>query len=279
MPELPEVETMVRGIRPYVEGRTVTSLRRCRCACKPLSATPALSTISRRVKGQTVVGVRRRAKRILFDFATGETLIIEPRMTGLLLLSEPPDREHLRLQWCLSGSKKYDSLWYWDRRGLGTVRLCTKAELAELLGPRNLGPDALEMKEGDWRERCARTARPIKVALMDQKLVAGIGNLYASEILHRAGIHPSRPANMLKPRHIRRLDAAVKQILCEAIRCEGSTLNDATYRNSLNKNGRYQHQHGVYGRENETCNRCGVASIQRTVQAQRSTFFCPLCQK
>jgi len=279
VPELPEVETMVRGIRPFVEGREITAVRTCRCACKPISITPRLGQLRKRIQGQIVANVSRLAKRIVIELSSGEALVIEPRMTGLMLLGDPPDREHLRLQWQFSGNADYNSLWFWDRRGLGTVRLYTQKELADDLGPQKLGADALEMTERNWHDRCARTSRAIKVALLDQKLVAGIGNLYASEILHQARIHPALPANELKPRHIRKLHASVQAILSEAIRLEGSTLSDATYRNALNQNGRYQNHHRVYQRNGETCDDCSKAPIQRIVQSQRSTFFCPECQK
>jgi len=279
MPELPEVETMVRGIRPFVEGRTITAVRKCRCPCKPISITPRLQLLQKRMKGRTVTSVRRLAKRIVLELSSGEALVIEPRMTGLLLLCHPPDRRYLRLEWQFSGQAEYNSLWFWDRRGLGTVRLSARRDLADELGPRKLGPDVLQMSEKDWSDRCARTSRPIKVALLDQKLAAGIGNLYASEILHKAGLHPAHRADELKPRHIRRLFAAAQDVLSEAIRLEGSTLNDATYRNTLNQNGRYQNKHRVYQRAGEPCPTCGRAAIQRIVQAQRSTFFCPACQK
>lgn len=279
MPELPEVETMVRGIRPYVEGRRILALRTCRCAFKPIAISPRRSQLARRTRGQTVSRVRRLGKRIVFDLSSGETLVIEPRMTGLMLLSDPPDREHLRLEWRFDGEAEFNSLWFWDRRGLGTVRLYRNGELAEALGPDNLGPDALTMSAAEWRDRCSRTSRSIKVVLLDQKFVAGIGNLYANEILHRARIHPAQPVDRLTPSQIFRLAAVVRQTLHEAIRYEGSTLNDATYRNVLNRNGRYQLKHRVYNRAGETCPSCRQTVIKRIVQGQRSTFFCPACQK
>ena len=279
MPELPEVETMVRGIRPYTEGRRIAALKRCRCACRPLSTKPAPAVMARRCREQTITNVRRLAKRVVLELSSDEAFVIEPRMTGLLLLSDPPDREHLRLHWQFADGGKYDSLWFWDRRGLGTVRLCRLEQLDALFGPKALGPDALLMSASDWRERLGRTSRPIKVALLDQKLAAGIGNLYASEILHQARIHPAQPACTLTARLIERLSAAVQEVLSQAILYEGSTLPDGTYRNALNSAGRYQNEHRVYMRHDQPCNTCGRGPIQRIVQAQRSTFFCPTCQK
>ncbi len=131
----------------------------------------------------------------------------------------------------------------------------------------------------DWQARLAATQRAIKVALLDQKLVAGIGNLYASEILHVARIHPQRRGDQLKRSEVRRLSAATQSVLATAIRYEGSTLGDGTYRNVLNQNGSYQNEHRVYARAEERCPTCRRDSIRRIVQAQRSTFFCPRCQK
>lgn len=279
MPELPEVETMVRGVRPHLEGRRILSVHRCRCACKPIFIQPSLRTICRRTAGTTVTRVRRVAKRVLLDVSSGESFVIEPRMTGLMLLGQPPDRTHLRLQWRFDGNGQYNSLWFWDRRGLGTVRLFTAEQLAVELGSQKLGPDALEMTEDQWYRRCAKTSRAIKVALLDQKLAGGIGNLYASEILHQARIHPAHPANELGPQQVRRLAESVREVLTEAIRCEGSTLGDGTYRNALNQDGNYQNMHRVYGRADEICPTCRKRRVRRIVQAQRSTFYCPSCQK
>jgi formamidopyrimidine-DNA glycosylase len=162
---------------------------------------------------------------------------------------------------------------------LGVVRLCAAEELAQRLGGDSLGQDALLLTESDWKAACQRTARPIKVALLDQKLVAGIGNLYASEILHQAGISPLRPACSLTRNQIGRLHTATQRVLSEAIEHEGSTLGDGTYRNVLNQSGGYQNSHCVYDRQDELCLTCGRSKIVRIVQTQRSTFFCRRCQR
>jgi formamidopyrimidine-DNA glycosylase len=279
VPELPEVETMVRGIRPFVEGRRIVSVRRCRTRCRPIGIAPTFGRLAKKMEGQTVSAVRRLGKRVVLDLTTGSSLVVEPRMTGLMLLIDPPDVEHLRLEWQFEGEREYNSIWFWDRRGLGTVRLYEAGELEQALGSNKLGPDALQLTEAQWRERLRATSRSIKVALLDQKLVAGIGNLYASEILHVAGIDPSRPSNSLTLRHVKRLAVAVRSVLEEAIRHEGSTLGDGTYRNALNQSGRYQNEHRVYMRDSEVCTTCERGQIVRIVQAQRSTFYCSKCQK
>ena len=281
MPELPEVETMVRGIRPHVEGREIRTIRVPPCECRQMLIEPTPETIARRVAGTTVDRVWRRAKRVVLTLSMGDAFVIEPRMTGLMLVDEAPDEGHLRLEWVFQKSRKqrYKSLWFWDRRGLGTIRLLTPEQQEEVFGPRNLGPDALEMTEEKWREVLASTRSAIKVALLNQKKVAGIGNLYASEILHRCGISPEVPANQLSRKQIARIAEAVPDILNEAIQYEGSTLGDGTYRNALNKLGGYQNAHKVYAREGERCPTCARGTIMRIVQAQRSTFFCKVCQR
>ncbi|MCA9075722.1 MAG: bifunctional DNA-formamidopyrimidine glycosylase/DNA-(apurinic or apyrimidinic site) lyase [Planctomycetaceae bacterium] len=283
MPELPEVETMVRGIRPHVEGRRIIKAARCRCAYRPIDVTPSARSIGQRSKGQLITRVKRLAKRIILELESGDAFVIEPRMTGLMLVSDPPDRTHLRFEWQLEervekGERNTETLLFWDRRGLGTLRLYSQQEMAEALGPSKLGPDALSMTLDDWRGRLPGTQRAVKVALLDQKLVAGIGNLYASEILHLARIHPGHPSDRLKVPHLKRLHAATQQVLQTAIRYEGSTLADGTYRNALNQNGSYQNEHRVYARADEPCPTCGKSTIVRIVQAQRSTFYCQRCQ-
>lgn len=287
MPELPEVETMVRGIRPHVEGRAILEFRAAPCNCRPLTVTPSVKQTAKRVANQTITRVRRRAKRIVLELTSGDAFVIEPRMTGLMLVTDPPDVEHLRLEWRLSPPPRgkrarqgalANSLWFWDRRGLGTVRLLDQPALASLDSYDFLGPDALEMTVELWAAACRKTRRPIKVALLDQSLVAGIGNLYASEILHLARISPHLPAARLNARQIDLLSAATQSILAEAIRYEGSTLGDGTYRNALNQTGSYQNAHRVYDRAGEECPTCRQSTILRIVQSQRSTFFCKICQ-
>ncbi|WP_373650859.1 bifunctional DNA-formamidopyrimidine glycosylase/DNA-(apurinic or apyrimidinic site) lyase [Schlesneria sp. DSM 10557] len=279
MPELPEVETMVRGIRPQIVGRTICDLSECENGCKPILITPKFTQLRKRLVGKQFASVRRVGKRVVFDVSDGTIVAVEPRMTGLMVLADPPDVSHLRLRWDFEGDDQYPSLWFWDRRGLGTVSHYLPGEFEERYGPKCLGPDALEMTLEMWRERCAASNREIKVLLLDQKRVAGIGNLYASEILHVAGIHPSAPAKMLNPRQVERLAAAAQEVLLKAIECEGSTLSDGTYRNALNQNGSYQNLHRAYMRAGSPCLSCGSEAIQRIVQAQRSTFYCPECQK
>lgn len=266
---------MRRGIASVV-GTRVERVRSARCARRPIQISPPLARIGRRMLGRKITAVDRAGKRVVVRLDSGDSLVIEPRMTGLVLLSDPPTKEHLRLEILLSGGTR---LLYWDRRGLGVVRLLAPAEFDRWYGPEKLGPDALTLTADLLRERLGGSRRPVKVALLDQRAVAGIGNLYASEILHLAKVHPATPCNALRRADWPRLVAATQQVLREAIRYEGSTLSDGTYRNALNESGGYQNHHRVYDRAGETCLTCEGPAVQRIVQAQRSTFFCAACQR
>src|SRR5262245_12203723 len=129
MPELPEVETMVRGIRPHVQGLTLIRFRRTPCSCRPILVAPEPSLISRRAARKRVTSVWRRAKRVILELETGDAFVIEPRMTGLMLVSDPPDESHLRAEWILEAKGTQKHLWFWDRRGLGTVRFYRRDDL------------------------------------------------------------------------------------------------------------------------------------------------------
>ena len=206
-----------------------------------------------------------------------QTIVIEPRMTGLVLLTDPPDPDHLRLRLRLSGGS-IDQLLFWDRRGLGTVRLLRPKEVTELVDEK-LGVDALSISAEQLRDRLRNSKRAIKVALLDQTAVAGIGNLYAAEILFVAGVDPRTRCDRVTRAQWGRIQQATADVLQQAIEHEGSTLSDGTYRNALNNVGGYQSYHRVYDRAEEGCPRCQRGVIRRIVQAQRSTFFCPNCQR
>jgi formamidopyrimidine-DNA glycosylase len=222
--------------------------------------------------------VDRIGKRVVVRLAGGDGVIFEPRMTGLVLVADPPTPEHLRIHVSLRGCGVTD-VWYWDRRGLGSVRLATAAELDRDLGAARLGPDALSATPAMLQARLGLSKRAVKVALLDQRALAGVGNLYAAEILHLARVHPETPCTRLAPRHWKRLADATTRVLAEAIRYEGSTLSDGTYRNALSAAGSYQNMHRVYDKAGFRCATCHRGRIRRIVQAQRATFYCPCCQR
>jgi len=275
MPELPEVETMVRGLQP-LRNLTIESLGRYRCSRKPISIRPTVATIRRRLVGRQLLSISRLAKRVVLEFSSGDRLVFEPRMTGLLLSSDPPTTAHLRFFITFLGAPH--QFWFWDRRGLGTITAFSNSQWQLFMTSKKLGPDALAITADSLQTRLQPSRRPIKVVLMDQQYIAGIGNLYASEILFRANIDPRRQCESLGNEEWQTVSNAIIEVLQDAIAHEGSTLSDGTYRNALNQNGSYQNQHCVYARSDKRCRECQQTDIVRIVQNQRATFYCPVCQ-
>ncbi|TWU50798.1 Formamidopyrimidine-DNA glycosylase [Rubripirellula tenax] len=266
---------MRRGVLPIV-GSRIESVDCPPCLRRPIQIRPRIDAIDRRLRGHTVSGIGRRGKRVMIEFDDGQVMVIEPRMTGLVLLADPPTTDHLRLRIVLSGGP-CEQLLFWDRRGLGTIRLLHATEVISIVDAK-LGVDALQITADQLRQKLGTSRRAIKVALLDQAAVAGIGNLYAAEILYLAGIDPRTRCDKLTGPQWSRIVRATGEVLELAISHEGSTLSDGTYRNALNDAGGYQNYHRVYDRAEKPCLRCG-GTIRRIVQAQRSTFFCPNCQR
>ena len=277
MPELPEVETMRRGILPIV-GNTITRASRTPCSKRPIEIKPRIDRLHKRVVGKKIDAVERLGKRVVVLVESGDRLIFEPRMTGLVLIEDPPTIEHLRFRLELKKGPIKEVL-FWDRRGLGNVTLLSPKEYQDKLDSGTLGPDALDISVDELRERFKKTQREIKVALLDQSAIAGVGNLYASEILHAAGIDPRTRCHRLSKNQWTEIFHCMVDILKTAIKYEGSTLSDGTYRNALNESGGYQNEHLVYDKEGKPCPSCQSGKIKRMVQAQRATFYCPKCQK
>ena len=203
-------------------------------------------------------------------------------MTGLLLVAEPPTVHHVRMELDVApGSAARPGpptrFLFWDQRGLGTIRLLDAAGLERACGESKLGPDGLVVTGDDLASRLGESRRGIKVALLDQRAVAGIGNIYAAEILHRATIDPRTPCNRLSQAAWDTVAEAARAILTSAVAHEGSSIGDELYRTADNRKGGYQNHHRVYGLAGTPCRTCG-SPIHRIVQAQRSTFFCPICQ-
>ncbi len=279
MPELPEVETMCRGIGDVV-GRTITAATFPRRTRRPVLVSPPARRLAAQLTGRRIAAVERAGKRAVLRLegpsAYGaERLVIEPRMTGLLLRVPPPTETHTRMVIAFADGPP---LIFWDRRGLGTIRLLIADEFSRRCGPPVLGPDALGLSGVVLHAAIHHSHRPIKQALLDQQVTAGIGNIYAAEILFAAGIDPRSRCSRLSRTVCDTIAAATRQILQRAIRLEGSSIGDETYRTADSRPGRYQRCHQVYGRAGAACPRCG-ATIRRIVQAQRSTFFCPGCQR
>lgn len=283
MPELPEVETVRRGLEPYLTGARLVRVVQNR----PDLRFPFPEDFVARLTGARVAAVRRRAKYLLAPLDTGETLVAHLGMTGRFTIdARAPGRFHHPA----AVAEKHDhflfetdagvSIAFNDARRFGYVDLVPTAAVSEHpyfrdLGPEPLGPDF--SAEGLRRALIGRT-QPIKASLLDQRIVAGLGNIYVVEALHRAGLRPERASNDLGPRLLGRLVREVRSVLEEAIESGGSTLRD--YRSAEGALGYFQHRFRVYGREGEPCARpgCGGAVV-RVVQSGRSSFFCPRCQK
>lgn len=277
---------MRRGIA-HLTGKMIRSVSFPRSHVRPITASPPPRRIAARLEGCRIAAVERYGKRVAIAVDPGHApaptdrrwLVIEPRMTGLLLVTTPPTAAHVRMHVELfpPTGPATSRLTFWDQRGLGTIRLVDAAGLARACGDSALGPDGLAITGVALHERLATSRRAIKVALLDQRAVAGIGNIYAAEILHRCGIDPRTPCRRLQRPAWDALAAETRRLLAEAVRLEGSSIGDELYRTPLSRPGRFQRRHRVYGRAGLPCLRCGAA-IARIVQAQRSTFFCPDCQ-
>jgi len=270
MPELPEVETVARSLRAQLVGRRfgepVVRWKRTLGGLTP-------AQFARGITGARIEGIDRRAKWIVLTLDRGGAVYVHLRMTGRLQVdarSEPPGAwERLRI-----GLDDGRVLRFIDPRKFGRVRYSPRAEpiLGEL-GPEPLGPDFTPQ----WFAEALRGRRRIlKPLLLDQTFVAGLGNIYVDESLHRAGLHPLAKSERVRAPKARLLHAAIREVLEAAIEREGSSF-DTFYRTPEGKPGSYQHLFRVYGREGERCLRCG-SKIRRLIVGQRSSFFCPKCQ-
>ncbi|NAZ37308.1 bifunctional DNA-formamidopyrimidine glycosylase/DNA-(apurinic or apyrimidinic site) lyase [Rubellimicrobium sp. CFH 75288] len=284
MPELPEVETVRRGLLPALEGRRIERLELRRDGLR----WPFPPDLAGRVAGARIVGIDRRAKVLLIHLDTGETLLAHLGMSGRMLLGREvlgtyvhgsgagaPDSPHDHVVLHLEGGTRVT---FNDARRFGMIDLWPTAALSGHRLLAGLGPEPLEEGFGGASLQRALAGRrtSIKAALLDAATVAGIGNIYACEALARAGIHPARPAGRIGRARLDRLAEAIRAVLHEAIAAGGSSLRD--HRGADGEIGRFQHGFGVYGREGQPCRTC-TTPIRRIVQAGRSTFFCPKCQR
>jgi formamidopyrimidine-DNA glycosylase len=275
MPELPEVETMVRALRPALVGRLI---ERTVVHDPFLLQGCGAGEFHRRGRRVEVAEVARQGKWVVIALADQRGIIvIQPRMTGGFWLVPPRRPEHIRLSFRLA--KPETMVWYCDARRLGKIHWFESADRAALAFAMSHGPDALEIALDDLADRLGRTRRGIKPALMDQKVLAGIGNIYADEILFAARIHPERNASRLGRNELVRLHRAIREILLTAIVAEGSSF-DGGYRTVLGQEGGFLAANAVYGRAGEPCRGCGRA-IEKTKIAGligRPTYLCPKCQ-
>jgi len=274
MPELPEVETIRGGLAIRLTGQTITGIRVRQAQLRHRVDVAALHA---EAVGRTISGVDRRAKYLLVRLQPDRVLVLHLGMTGRLWVGPPVDHDapHDHLIFHLGPQLE---LRFHDTRRFGMCFLTTEAELPHHPRLRHLGPEPLSAAfSGAYLMEKARGLRkPVKNFLMDAAVVVGVGNIYASESLFLAGLRPTRAVGRLRLHHWERLCTAVQQVLHAAIEHHGTTLSD--YVDSEGRQGSFQNQLLVYGREGEACSRDGRL-IQRIVQAGRSSFYCPGCQR
>jgi formamidopyrimidine-DNA glycosylase len=273
VPELPEVETVRRRIAPLVEGRTIASAE----IVDPRLTRPVPpSLVADALVGERIAAVERRGKYLLWRLGSGRTLVVHLRMTGSLLhaaAGDLPADAHRRATLALDSGA---AVGYRDVRRFGTWELLDDGHLRPYLASR-LGPEPLAPSFTSARLARIVDGRraPIKSVLLDQRRIAGVGNIYADEALWRARIHPRRPAGELDAPEIQRLHRAIRAALRRGVELNGSTLRD--YVAPDGEGGGMQHEFHVYGRLGEPCDRCG-RPIERIVVGGRGTWLCPRCQ-
>jgi len=257
MPELPEIETLCRQLREVIVGRPILSSR---VIDPKLQHLPPLA-------GKSVRSISRHGKKMIWSLSDGMCLLFQMRMTGRFFwIEEGENPPYARLVFSFEGGRLVLS----DPRRFATVNFC---------GPpaASLVPDGLEKLDPKSLAEAARRRRlPVKSFLMDQKAVAGIGNIYASEILHGAGIDPMRPASSLEPPEWKKVAAVTARVLQKAVQSRGTSISD--WQDLFASHGEYQQRLRVYGRKGEPCGKCR-GEVRRVVIAGRSTFYCPECQK
>jgi formamidopyrimidine-DNA glycosylase len=261
MPELPEVETVVRTVSPHLLGRRIVSAKFTSKFVTPGNR----RKLAERLEGRTFRSIRRRGKFILMALDEG-TLTVHLGMTGSLLVQGQPS-EHTHGYLTLDQGL----LLYHDPRQFGRI------EWSAGDPPRvaKLGPEPLEISFEEFKTRLRRKTR-MKALLLNQTFLAGVGNIYADESLHAAGIHPLAIAARLRPGRVARLYQAIREILAHAIELGGSSVSD--YVDARGERGWFQVEHRVYGREGEPCKTCGEP-VKKILVAQRGTHFCPRCQR
>ncbi len=278
MPELPEVETVRRGLQRHLVGRRIERVEVGRERSVRRTSRDAV------INGLTdtvIEAADRRGKYLLLPLDSGDTAMIHLRMSGQVLLApggaRRPPHTHVVLH-----LDDANEAWFVDPRTFGEVVVFdpdhVEVELPELA---RLGVDPIAdpFDVATLRRAFGTTSRALKPLLLDQHVVAGIGNIYADEILHRARLRPDRPASSLDRRRLATLQRSIVDVLTEAIGAGGSTLGDAQYVDLMGVGGSYQDDHHVYGRGGERCLTCGRGWIRRSVTGGRGTHWCPICQR
>ena len=276
MPELPEVETVCRGLRPHIVNQTIIAIHN---SGYHLRRGIPHAELARDLIGTTIVRVDRRAKYILISMASGHILVIHLGMTGKLGIYAPslPPAKHCHLRFVFSNGQE---MRYIDSRRFGSVQLCPPAKAAEIEQHffASTGPEPFSsLCSSAYLQQTAqgRTVA-IKLFIMTNAVMAGVGNIYANESLFQAGIRPDKAAGQLSSQEWQDLIDHIRAVLNEAIACGGSTISD--YVNADQQRGYFQINFRVYGRKGENCQTCGTL-IEKMVLGGRATYFCPKCQQ
>ena len=265
MPELPEVETIKRDLEKVIIGKKITEV----CVRHPaVVRQPSVDRFKKGIEGAVIKNILRRAKMLILELSNGKSLVVHLKMTGQLVY--PGGGEKSRVSFHLSDGKNLD---FNDQRLFGELRLLDDWRSLKFI--QNLGPEPFDISVEQFKEMLSKKKTKIKPLLMDQSFISGIGNLYAAEILFRARIHPTRPANSLSDKEKELLFQEIKATLKEAIQSGGSSIDD--YVRLSGEQGGYVKYHKVYGRQGKPCLVC-KALIKRVALAGRGTFFCPKCQ-
>lgn len=283
MPELPEVETVRRGLAPVMEGQRIL----CARVNRPDLRWPFPKDMASRLAGETVLRLRRRSKYLLADLSSDETLLVHLGMSGRILVSgdqqgrfvyaHPAPEKHDHVVIDLGSGAR---ITFNDPRRFGAMDLISTQDAESHALLRKLGPEPLGngFHESYLAEALRGRDTPLKAALLDQRTVAGLGNIYVCEALCRARISPRRRARNLSRRRAALLVPAIRDVLNDAIGAGGSSLRD--YRQADGELGYFQHRFDVYGREGQPCRNEGCDGfVRRIVQSGRSTFYCPRCQR
>ena len=272
MPELPEVETIVRGLRRKALGKKINRVtllmpQILRCSDKDFVRT---------IRGKKIKGINRRGKYILIELAGGWSLVIHLKMTGQLKWTPQDQKPQKHTHVVFHLAQCPFRLHYCDIRRFGYILLLKTKCMYEVPPLRDLGPEPLEIEESEFVELLRNRKGRIKSLLLNQSFLAGLGNIYADESLWRARIHPLNQADRISLLKARRLHASIQAILREAIANKGSSVDD--YRDVEGRKGKHQFYLRVYGRQGEPCYHC-ESKIRRIVIASRSSHFCPRCQR
>lgn len=276
MPELPEVELVARSLETLVSGRTIVSATLIRHRLAP-DHSPA--DFAGRLSAATINRVHRRGKHVLFDLANGRTLITHLRMSGRFMLLGP-DRDDPKFAHAVFYFDDETRLVFQDQRHFGFMRIVETPDLPRTKEIAKLAPEPFseEFTPGYLRSVLKATKRPVKLVLLDQTRVLGLGNIYASEAMFLAGINPKRRGSSFSGRKIDTLFEKIREVLAEAMNHGSSSDVDPENIDGSYFDGGHESSWRVYDRENEPCVECGTP-IRRVVQGGRSTYFCPRCQK